>query len=333
MCIVALGSATLTLTPSRWSVRAPRVIRSRQLHTRAHESVLHGVLSRAFGCSGWNSSRALLCAHGCCRSRIDKSGEDMPEIQTIRKRTELCRCGLGVASMLLALAALTSCDEQPLPSANTTTKVVDDSAAAYAALSNALERCEDAHEACLQTAGDDTSARDSCARDASRCRAQAEPMAKQAESTLERETRRCHKICNDDDAGPGASDDADGGTGDLDACIDKHAPRLPTCLRGLVTCVNDVGLFQRGASRSEIRGCVEEAHECIRERLAELRQSKRDRWQNRAGFDARDAGPPTGGSGGAEAGSGDGGSDAGLSPARDERRGRRHHDWKPFWRR
>jgi len=266
----------------------------------------------------------------------------MQKNKTIRKRNPTRRRGLCVASMLLAIAALTSCDEQPSPSTSTTTTVVGDSAAAYNALSSALERCEDTSEACLEAAGNSASARDQCERDAASCRAQAEPIEEQAESTLERETRRCHKICSDDDAGPGGTDDADGGTGDLDECIDKHAPRLPRCLRGLVACVNDAGLWQRDATRSEIRECVSEAHECIRDRLAELRQRKRDRWHNRAGSGAQDAGPPTGGtggaggseagSGGAEAGSGgEGGSDAGASPEREGRRSRRHRDWKPFW--
>jgi hypothetical protein len=257
----------------------------------------------------------------------------MQENKTIRKPTEMRRRGLSVASLLLAVAALTSCDEQASPSIPTTTRVVDDSAAAYAALSSALERCEDANEACLDAAGNDSSAREQCARDAASCRTQAEPIEEQAENTLERETRWCHKVCTDDDAGPGGTDDADGGTGDMDECIDKHAPRLPKCLRGLVTCVNDAGLFQREASRSELRGCVTEAHECIRERLDELREKKRDRWHNRAGSDAPST-AGTGGAGGPEAGSGGAaaGNDAGVSPASEDRRSRRDR-WRPFWRR
>jgi hypothetical protein len=109
-----------------------------------------------------------------------------------------------------------------------------------------------------------------------------------------------------------------------------------------------VGLFQREATRGEIRDCVDDAHECIRDRLAELRQWKRERWHNRAGSVAQDAGPATGGTGGAtagsggseagsggsEAGSGAAGSDAGVSPAEEQGRGRRHHrHWKPFWKR
>jgi hypothetical protein len=257
----------------------------------------------------------------------------MQENKTIRKLHRNRQRGLCVASMLLTLAASTSCDEQPSPSIPSTTQVVDNSAAAYAALSNALERCEDANDDCLEAAGTDTSARERCAREAASCRAHAEPIERQAESTLERETRYCHKICSDDDAGPGGSDDADGGTGDLDECIDKHAPRLPRCLRGLVTCVNDAGLFRRDATRGEIRECVAEAHECIRERLAELRERKRDHWHGRAGSDA---GPPAGGAGGAEAGSGGAGgveNDAGVSPAREERRSRRQRGFWPFrWR-
>lgn len=272
----------------------------------------------------------------------------MQENKTIRKRIKMRQRGLSVACMLLA-AALTSCDEQPSPSNTTTTQGSDDSAAAYAALSATLDHCEDAHAACLESASDSTSARARCEREAQSCHAQAGPMAEQAQRTLERETHGCHRACTEDDAGPGGSDDADSGTGDLDDCIGKHAPKLPSCLRGLVTCLNDVGIFERAASRGELRGCVREAHNCIRERLAELRRWKRDRLHNRAGSDAQDAGPASAGTGGEAAAdnggsggevsagngaAGSGGADAGEAPAREERRrGNRHHHWKPFWKR
>lgn len=261
----------------------------------------------------------------------------MQNIETIRKRNETRRRGLSVACMLLAIAALTSCDEHPSPSTPITTQAIPDSAAAYAALSATLAQCEAAQATCLERAGDDQRAQESCERAAASCRAQAERMEQQAESTLERETRRCHKLCSDEDAGPGGADDADGGTGDLDECLNEHAPRLPRCLRGLVTCLHDAGIFERDATRTEIRSCVREAHGCIRDRIAELR--------DRAGADARDAGTVTGGTGGEPAAgsggasssgsgaAGSGGADAGDAAAASEERGRRHHRWKPFWRR
>lgn len=248
------------------------------------------------------------------------------------------RGGLGAACVLLITATLTSCEQQSSsPSSPATTQVVDDSRAAYAALSSALERCEQSYDSCLATAGTNADARARCEQDAVGCREQAEPMAQQAQDTLEREAHHCHKLCSDDDAGPGGTDAADGGSGDLDECIDKHAPRLPRCLGGLAGCLAHVGPFQRDATLRGLGSCVREAHACIKDRLAELRRHKH-------GHDARDASVTDSGAGsdaaldsGATAGD-DAAVDASSapepSPAReDRRRGRRHDRWKPFWKR
>jgi hypothetical protein len=246
--------------------------------------------------------------------------------------------------MLLAIAALTSCDEQPSPNGSTPI-AVDDSAAAYAALSVTLAHCDDANETCLEAAGESGRARQRCASELETCRTQAKPAEEVAENTLERETHWCHKVCTDEDAGPGGADDADGGSGDLDDCIAGHAPKLPKCLKGLFKCLNKAGIFERDASRRELRSCVRETHGCIKDRLAELRD-KHHGSHHGAGFGAPDAGPAggsggaaTAGSGGESAGSGaagtagNGGAEA-VAPSDDGRHGRKHkRHGQPFWKR
>jgi hypothetical protein len=273
----------------------------------------------------------------------------MQENTTFLKRIEVRRRSLGVACMLLASAALMGCDEQPSPSASPAKAVGSDSAAKYAALSSALERCDADQQKCLGQPG---ASEASCDSAAEACREQTKPSEADAQGTLEKETRHCRKICTDDDAGP---DDADGGSGDMDGCIGQHAPRLPKCLSAMIECLDEAGAFDRSATRSDVRSCVSEAHSCIKEELAALRELKRQWWREHLGL--ADAGAATAGGGGegtagsggdpdpgSAGGGGDPGSaagsggaeavDAGASDDGRSGRGRKHkHGWRPFWER
>lgn len=225
----------------------------------------------------------------------------MQENTTIRERTELLRRSLRVACLLLAAAALTGCDEQPSPNASTT-KVVNDSASLYAALSATLEQCDEAYEACLDAAGESRSAQMQCEANAELCRAQTQPMENECERTLEREAHHCHSICGDEDAGV---DDADAGSGDMNQCITRHAPRLPMCLSGLVACLDEAGICNHEVSRSEFHDCVRATHRCIKDELRTLRERKHKWWhRHRAGSAAAGSGGAGGTAGAAEAGSG-----------------------------
>ena len=231
----------------------------------------------------------------------------MHEITTIRKRIDLPERSLRAACMLLAIAALTGCDEQPSPNTSTT-QTGNDSAALYAALSATLEECDAALESCLVAAGESTRAQMQCQTEAETCKTQTQPMENACEQTLERETHHCHSICGDEDAGV---DDADAGSGDMHQCVTRHAPKLPKCLSGLVACLGEAGICNHDVPRSEFRGCVHETHQCIKDELRTLREKKHKWWQHhRAGAPAAGAGSggvgtPVAGSGGATtAGSG-----------------------------
>ncbi|HET8936763.1 MAG TPA: hypothetical protein VFN67_25140 [Polyangiales bacterium] len=221
----------------------------------------------------------------------------MQKITTIRRRFDLSERSLRAACTLLAIAALTGCDEQSSPNTSTT-PTGNDSAALYAALSASLEECDSALENCLEAAGESTQAQMQCQAEAETCRTQTQPMENTCEQTLERETHRCHSICGDDDAGV---DDADAGSGDMNQCVTRHAPRLPKCLSGLVACLGEAGICNRDVSRSEFRDCVHETHQCIKDELRDLRERKHNWWHHhRAGAPA--AGASAAGNGGAGAG-------------------------------
>lgn len=227
--------------------------------------------------------------------------------------------------MLLAVAAWTGCEDQASPSASTpTAAVVNDSAAAYAALSARLSQCDDSFDACIDSAGTSNSAQAQCASDRDACNRQAASMEADAESRLERETHHCRAVCTDEDAGPG-EDSADAGSGDMNECLGHHAPRLPRCLAGLYSCLVDAGVWTRDATRGEIRDCVREANSCILDELRELRERRRHHHEGGSAAAGSGGSTATAGAGGAaavvDAGAAD---DDDRDDENDERRGRRH---------
>jgi len=254
----------------------------------------------------------------------------MQENTTNQKHRLLRNGGLRAAQAMLAVAALVGCDEQT-PSESSTT-ATSDSAAAYLALSSMLDSCEQTLQTCLQQAGDDSSARAQCEATADACTNDTQGMEEQAEQTLERETRHCHKICNgDEDAG--AQDDADAGSGDMEGCLTRHAPKLPKCVVGLLGCLDDAGIRERDATRTEIHACLHEAHSCFKDELAARRAERRARHHHAASEQPATA-PATTTDDAAD-------SDSSASEAQLPSEGaggssgeaKRHHRFVPFWKR
>lgn len=204
----------------------------------------------------------------------------MQENTTILKHRPLSKRGFRAARVLLATAAFVGCEGQTPSQSSTAT--TPDSAAAYLALSSMLDSCEDTLQTCLMDAGDDPAARAQCQATADACSAQTGAMEQQAEQTLEREAHHCRKLCSsDEDAGAqddnDDSDDGDAGSGDMHACLSRHAPKLPKCVSELFTCMEEAGIRERDATRSEIRACLREAHSCFKQELAERRAERRMR--------------------------------------------------------
>jgi hypothetical protein len=264
-------------------------------------------------------------------------------MQKNKKRIEARQQSLRVACAL-TVSAVMGCDTQPSPSSSAAAPgAAGDSAAAYAELSKVIEQCEESYESCLDSAADETAAQ-ACETQAESCREQkARPAEQNAKKKLDHEAHWCHKICNDEDAGPGGSDDADAGSGDLGDCIVKKAPKLPRCTRGLVECLAEVGGGGGEATGREIGACVSDAHACVRERVVD---ALRERWERRhgeetgAGGSGGAAAGGSGGSGGAAVGGagGSGGAaadddeDSNEGNGRGRGRGHRHrHFWFPFW--
>lgn len=210
---------------------------------------------------------------------------------------------LELACILSVMAVMSACGEDATTPA--TSAAGDDTAQAYEALSLSLQACEDRQDACTTAAAGDAVKVDSCETEAAACEKKTEAAAERARENLARDTNSCWSRCrhSDDDAGAVSSDD-DAGTEDMHGCIEHRAPRLPACVRGLLSCLRDAGFKKGDASREELVACVQEADACFRDEFAARRAEKR----GRRGDEGRGDKAGKGAAGSPAAGSGSGGS-------------------------
>jgi len=224
----------------------------------------------------------------------------------LRKRASLMACTLFAGASFLA------CGEDASVAANSGSE--PDSAAAYAALSATLEACDDRLDACTQQASADPKALAACDTEAMSCKQKAQSAEQHAQSSLQQEAASCRKHCQDDDAG----------AGDMHGCIDKHAPKLPGCVKDLVVCLEAAGVRKADATPTEIGACLHAAHDCFKDELQKQREARRARRDgHKAAAGSGSPSTPTAGSN--SAGAGAGGSAAHV-PARAVL-------LPPFWRR
>jgi hypothetical protein len=190
------------------------------------------------------------------------------------------RTPIGLAG-LLCVAAWTGCGEDG--AAPPTSATGDDTASAYEALSASLQACEDQQAACTTAAAGDAAKRMDCEAQAVACKQKTEAAAEHARENLARDTHACWKRCRhgDDDAGAITSDD-DAGTDDMHGCIRRHTPRLPRCVAGLLSCLQDAGLRSGDATRDELTQCIQEADSCFRDEFAARRGRDRGRGNGRS---------------------------------------------------
>jgi hypothetical protein len=226
----------------------------------------------------------------------------MTRLFSTRKPTITWERALELACILSVTAVMSACGEDT--STPTTSAAGDDTAQAYEALSLSLQACEDGQDACTTAAAGDAVKVASCDSEAAACTKKTEAAAARAKENLARDTNSCWKRCghSDDDAGAVSRDD-DGGTEDLPGCIEHHAPRLPSCVGGLLSCLHDAGFRKGDASRDELAECIQEADACFHDKLAARRDEKRGRGRgDEAGKGAAVAGSPaaaaSGGAGG-----------------------------------
>ena len=179
----------------------------------------------------------------------------------LRARAGIALCGLFAAASFLA------CGEEA-PAAVSSNE--DDSAAAYAALSASLEACEAQLDDCTDEAAGDATKQAACETAAASCNQRAQSAEEHARGSLTRDADRCKKHGKDEDAGPD-----DGGAGDLHGCIGRHVPKLPMCVKELLTCLDDAGLRKHDATRKEIGACLHDAHDCFKAELKKKRDERR----------------------------------------------------------
>ena len=191
----------------------------------------------------------------------------MQENTTNRNRLALrTRAGLAVCSLFAAASFLACGAEEPAAVSSNE----DDSAAAYAALSKSLEACEDQLDDCTTEAAGDPTKQAACDAAGMRCNQQAQGAEEHARASLKHDADRCKKHGKDEDAGT-----EDGGAGDMHGCIGRHAPKLPMCVKELLSCLDDAGLRKHDATPKEIGACLHDAHDCFKAELAKKRDARR----------------------------------------------------------
>ena len=203
--------------------------------------------------SPWDESRAVRTT--------------MQENTTNRNRLALrTRAGLALSSLFAAASFLACGAEEPAAVSSSE----DDSAAAYAALSRSLEACEDKLDDCTTDAAGDQAKQAACDTADMRCKQQAQSVEEHARASLKHDADRCKKHGKDDDAGT-----EDAGAGEMHGCIGRHAPKLPMCVKELLTCLDEAGLRKRDATPKEIGACLHDAHDCFKAELAKKREARR----------------------------------------------------------
>jgi hypothetical protein len=242
------------------------------------------------------------------------------ESMTIQNQKITWDRGIQLARILSVAALMSACGEDASPS---TSAPSDDTATAYEALSASLQACEDQQDACVTAALGDAAKLAKCDSDAAACKQKTEAQAEHARGNLERDTNSCWKKCRHGDDDAGAANDDDGGMEDMHGCIEHHAPRLPRCIGGIVSCLHDAGLRKGDATRAEIIDCIQAADQCFRDEFAARRgHGGPGQSGGNAGRPAAGSPAPAAGSGGSSAGSpaagsgGAGGSKSGRNEGR-----------------
>lgn len=206
-------------------------------------------------------------------------------------RTRLATRGVWVA------LALSACGQSTTDGAATTT--VTDTASAYLALSEKVERCEEAKDACVTAAAGDTAAIAACEAEAESCLAQTNAAQGEARRRLRDDAEGCVRECrgNRGDSDGGVDED---GPMDTRGCMGRRRAAVDSqCFDDLFACLDATGILMSGgtgqiddATREAITACVETAHTCA---MSDMRSRRGPRSGGRNGGGA--AGEPSGDAG------------------------------------
>jgi hypothetical protein len=206
-------------------------------------------------------------------------------------RTRLATRGVWVA------LALSACGQS---AADTTgTASVTDTASAYLALSDKVERCEEAKDACVTAAAGDTTAIATCEAEAESCIAETRSAQGDARRRLRDDSEGCVRECrrNRGDSDGGVDED---GPMDTRGCMGRRRAAVDSqCFDDLFECLDATGILMSGgttqiddATREAINACVDGAHECS---MSDMRDRRGPRGPGRRGGGA--AGEPAGDAG------------------------------------
>jgi len=217
---------------------------------------------------------------------------------------------LATRGVWVALA-LSACGQSAADTTATTS--VTDTATAYLALSDKVERCEEAKDACVTAAAGDTTAIATCEAEAESCIAETRAAQGDARRRLRDDAEGCVRECsrNRGDSDGGVDED---GPMDTRGCMGRRRAAVDSqCFDDLFACLDAIGILMSGgatqiddATRQAITACVDTAHECS---MSDMRGRRGPRGPGRRG----------GGAAGEPAGAGDAGADGdrdGRGPGR-----------------
>ena len=176
-------------------------------------------------------------------------------------RTRLATRGVWVA---LVLSACGQSASDTAPSAS-----VADTASAYLALSDKVERCQEAKDACVAAAAGDAAAIAVCETEAEACIAETRAAQDDARRRLRDDAEGCVRECREghSDADGGVDE---GGPMDTRGCMGRRRAAVDSaCFDDLYACLDATGVLMNGsamqiddATREAITACVETAHGC-----------------------------------------------------------------------
>jgi|GEM_PF-4163976 len=209
-------------------------------------------------------------------------------------RTRLATRGVWVA------LALSACGQSATDGASTVS--VTDTASAYLALSDKVEKCEEAKDACVTAAAGDTTAIATCEAEAESCIAETRSAQGDARRRLRDDSEGCVRECrrNRGDSDGGVDED---GPMDTRGCMGRRRAAVDSqCFDDLFECLDATGILMSGgttqiddATREAINACVDGAHECSMSDMRGRRGPRGPGGQGRRGGGA--AGEPAGDAG------------------------------------
>lgn len=176
-------------------------------------------------------------------------------------RTRLATRGAWVA------LALSACGQSATDNAGSAS--VTDTASAYLALSDKVERCEEAKDACVTAAAGDATALAACDAEAEKCIEETRAAQGEARRRLGDDAEGCVRECrrNRSDSDGGVDE---GGSMDTRGCMGRRRAAVDSqCFDDLYACLDATGVLMSGdpstiddAAREAIKACVDTAHEC-----------------------------------------------------------------------